>query len=105
MARAINEKTTNVRLTNHRAFKLPAINPLPFRENAQVQFQTHRTSASSTDTHQSKCIRCGGLMVNEYYMDLLNSIGESKFHAKRCVQCGEVVDFVILLNRQLGQSQ
>lgn len=44
-------------------------------------------------------------MVNEYYMDLLDSIGESKFHAKRCVQCGEVVDFVILLNRQLGQSQ
>ena len=43
-------------------------------------------------------------MVNDFYMDLLNSIGESKFAAKRCVQCGEVVDSVILLNRQLRQE-
>jgi uncharacterized OB-fold protein len=37
-------------------------------------------------------------------MDLLNSFGESKFVAKRCVQCGEVVDPVILSNRQLRQD-
>jgi hypothetical protein len=41
-------------------------------------------------------------MVNEFYMDLPDSFGELKFPAKRCVQCGEVVDFVILLNRQQG---
>ena len=38
-------------------------------------------------------------MVNDSYMDLLNNVGESKFAAKRCVQCGEVLDPVILRNR------
>ncbi len=37
-------------------------------------------------------------------MDLLNSTGELEFAATRCVQCGEVVDPVILQNRQLRQS-
>ena len=43
-------------------------------------------------------------MVNDSYIDLLNNVGESKFSSKRCVQCGEVVDSVILLNRQLRQE-
>lgn len=37
------------------------------------------------------CSRCGGLMVTEQLIDL---------PAHRCVQCGEVVDPVILQNRQ-----
>jgi hypothetical protein len=32
---------------------------------------------------------------------LLFCIGETEFAAQRCVQCGEVVDPVILRNRQL----
>ena len=43
-------------------------------------------------------------MVNDSYIDLLNSVGESKFAAKRCVQCGEVVDLVILRNRGARQE-
>jgi hypothetical protein len=43
-------------------------------------------------------------MVNDSYMDLLNNAGESKFAAKRCVQCGEVVDLVILRNRGVRQE-
>lgn len=39
------------------------------------------------------CSRCGGLMVAEYVIDL---------PGHRCVQCGEVVDPVILHNRQRG---
>ncbi len=39
------------------------------------------------------CSRCGGFMVMEPLADL---------PARRCVQCGEVVDPVILQNRQLG---
>jgi hypothetical protein len=61
------------------------------------QFGKH--TVSSAITHEWTCIRCGGLMVNDSYMDLLNNVGESKFAAKRCVQCGEVVDPVILRNR------
>ena len=37
------------------------------------------------------CPRCEGLMVMEEYGD---------FPAQRCVQCGEVIDPVILQNRQ-----
>jgi dissimilatory sulfite reductase (desulfoviridin) alpha/beta subunit len=61
-------------------------------------------TVSSAVPHGSKCTRCGGLMVNSFYLDLLNSTGEMEIAAKRCVQCGEVVDSVILLNRQLRQD-
>jgi hypothetical protein len=43
-------------------------------------------------------------MIDDLGMDLLmNGIGELKFPATRCVQCGEVLDPVILQNRQLRQ--
>jgi len=40
-----------------------------------------------------RCLRCGGLMVAEWCEDL------SDYTAQRCVQCGEMVDPVILRNR------
>ena len=46
------------------------------------------------------CTRCGGLLVEEYCMDLSNS--EHATAAQRCVQCGELVDPVILANRTRG---
>ena len=104
MARAITEKTNILQFTNHTASTVSAIDHLPFGKKATVKFQTHSTPASSAVTNQSTCNRCGGLMVNEFYMDVLDSVGESKFPAKRCVQCGEVIDFIILLNRQQGQQ-
>jgi hypothetical protein len=78
MATALTEKTRSEQVGNH--------------------------TVSSAVTHESTCTRCGGLMVDDLCMDLLNSFGESKFVAKRCVQCGEVVDPVILSNRQLRQE-
>ena len=41
------------------------------------------------------CPRCGGLMVAEWCQDLSN------YSAQRCVQCGELIDPVILENRRL----
>jgi hypothetical protein len=49
---------------------------------------------------QSSCIRCGGLMVPEFCIDLLNSTGELDCEARRCVQCGEIVDSLVLQNRR-----
>ena len=49
----------------------------------------------------STCSRCGGLMVGEFCMDLLNGVGELEFLASRCVQGGEVVDPVIQKNRRI----
>lgn len=40
-----------------------------------------------------RCPRCSGLMVAEWCEDL------SDYRAQRCVQCGEVIDPVILHNR------
>jgi hypothetical protein len=42
-------------------------------------------------------------MYNDFCMDLLGSTGGLEFGAKRCVQCGEVVDPVILRNRVTKQ--
>ena len=47
------------------------------------------------------CVRCSGLMVGEFCMDLQNSTGELEIETFRCVQCGEVVDPVILANRAI----
>jgi len=46
-----------------------------------------------------RCPRCSGLMVAEWCEDL------SDHSAQRCVQCGEVIDPVILQNRlQYGMT-
>jgi len=44
------------------------------------------------------CVRCGGLLVNEWYYDL-NNTGEHSVETLRCVQCGHRVDPVILRNQ------
>lgn len=41
------------------------------------------------------CGRCGGFMVTEQLIDQ---------PAHRCVQCGEIIDAVILQNRRRGLS-
>jgi hypothetical protein len=66
--------------------------------------QLDEHTVSSAVRHVSMCMRCGGLMVNDFCMDVLNSVGESRFDAKRCVQCGEVVDPMILENRGTRQE-
>jgi quercetin dioxygenase-like cupin family protein len=58
----------------------------------------HIQAGSRTDWRQRRshinCARCGGLMVDEQHVDL---------SAQRCVQCGEIIDPVILQNRQRHQ--
>jgi len=78
MARALTEKTENEQCGNH--------------------------TVSRAVQHESTCTRCGGLMVQDFCLDVLGNIGESEFAAKRCVQCGEVVDPVILRNRGTRQE-
>ena len=74
-----------------------------FTENTKNEQLANRTF--SAVQYKSPCTRCGGLMVNDSYIDLLNNVGESKFSSKRCVQCGEVVDSVILCNRGARQER
>jgi hypothetical protein len=48
----------------------------------------------------AECPRCGGLMVSERCVDVLDDTGRLHFSAGRCIQCGEVIDPVILRNRR-----
>ena len=68
----------------------------------EEQLQSPATSAAVQ--HASTCTRCGGLMVHDFCLDVLTIMGESGCDAKRCVQCGEVVDPVILQNRGTRQE-
>ena len=63
-----------------------------------------RHACSPTFRYGTTCVRCGGLMVGEFCMDLLNSSGELEVETLRCVQCGDVVDPVILQNRRRQQE-
>ncbi|MGC3975902.1 MAG: hypothetical protein QM771_16195 [Nitrospira sp.] len=45
------------------------------------------------------CGRCGGMLVNEQCLDLAGSEGGYRFWATRCIQCGDLLDPVILRNR------
>jgi ribosomal protein S27AE len=48
---------------------------------------------------QSHCSRCGGTMIEETYMDIFSDYEDFQFQAKHCIQCGDVIDPFILLNR------
>jgi hypothetical protein len=64
---------------------------------AVTQLQSIEAAARSWARMHStdRCPRCGGLMVAEWCQDL------SGYSGQRCVQCGELIDPVILQNRRL----
>ncbi len=53
----------------------------------------HRTGAS---TPQNTCGRCGGCLVFENFVDLGGTCGPPAISASRCMNCGNVVDELIL---------
>jgi hypothetical protein len=53
--------------------------------------------------NQQYCLRCGGMMVSETCMDIFSDYEEFQFRARHCIQCGEVIDPFILLNRLKSQ--
>ena len=60
------------------------------------------SSPVSTVNSQKKgdtCRRCGGFMVSHWCMNVNYDAGGMEILTKRCLQCGEVIDPVILENR------
>ena len=53
-----------------------------------------------SDDEAQRCHRCGGLLLLTYYQDIHDDTGQFDFTALRCTVCGEVIDPVILKNRQ-----
>ena len=50
--------------------------------------------------NQSSCERCGGLLIKGYCLDVANPEGELWVTTKHCIQCGNVIDPVILKNQK-----
>ena len=48
---------------------------------------------------EDSCTRCGGFMVSHWCMNVNYDAGGMEILTKRCLQCGEVIDPVILENR------
>jgi hypothetical protein len=63
--------------------------------------ETHGTPESSTPLQPGNhvCPRCGGLLLTQHYIDLLDDTGQIDITAWHCAMCGEVLDPVILKNR------
>lgn len=55
---------------------------------------------SRPDVGTIRCSRCEGLMVIDRCFDYTSEAGSPDFLARRCVQCGEVIDPVIQQNRR-----
>lgn len=47
-----------------------------------------------------RCQRCRGCMVRDHFMDVLNVSGEMDFEGWRCLNCGDIVDPVIVRHHQ-----
>jgi hypothetical protein len=70
--------------------------------NATMSFprkKQHTPVSSPVPCDSPCCTRCGGLLVDERCMDIGESLGGYWFIALRCVQCGDIIDEVILRNR------
>lgn len=47
-----------------------------------------------------RCQRCRGCMVRDYFIDALHVSGEMQFAGWRCVNCGGIIDPVIVRHQQ-----
>jgi len=56
---------------------------------------------SKPSADATRCSRCKGLMVVDQCVDAMGDAGHLDFQARRCVQCGEVIDPVIQENRRV----
>lgn len=60
-----------------------------------------RPTGRQRQTHSIRCSRCEGFMIVEGAFDPIVGAAPIDVLVRRCVQCGEVVDSVILQNRRL----
>ena len=49
--------------------------------------------------HTHTCTRCGGLLIGDGLFDQFDDTGHTRQWARRCVQCGDIVDPLILKRR------
>ena len=47
-----------------------------------------------------RCARCRGLMVWDHFYDLLDDSVNLRISGRRCVNCGNILDLLIVVNRR-----
>lgn len=63
------------------------------------------TAAGPFPVNRQQCLRCGGLLVLDHCLDLLNVAGQLDVDVMRCVQCGDIIDRVILHHRSMQRGE
>jgi len=51
------------------------------------------------------CRRCHGLMIRDSFVDLRDDTGRLNFNGWRCLNCGEVIDPVVLTHRDVSPAE
>lgn len=69
--------------------------PVTAKENAAG----HALATDLARHDDTQCTRCGGLVVIDHCFDVLGDTDEIDCQVFRCIQCGDLVDHVILRNR------
>lgn len=59
----------------------------------------HFSGKPLPESHGHSCARCHGVLIPESLFDLFNNCGQMRCWAYRCIQCGDVVDSLILKHR------
>lgn len=67
--------------------------PIPSQTNRDAKFLPFQ------GVNSLRCHRCEGLMAREFILDLQDETGNNGFWGFRCLQCGEILDPLILQNR------
>lgn len=84
--------------------KTPSVDKRPIKDKQQVSSAPAAHVTRSPD-HTDSCARCGGFMVSHWCMNVNYDAGGMEILTKRCLQCGEVIDPVILENRLNPQRE
>ena len=69
----------------------------------RIFFQNSRLNKKRPVQHA--CVRCNGYMAPDMCTDLQSDSGQCNFWALRCIQCGDIVDEVILRNRSRSNQK
>lgn len=64
-----------------------------------THYEAPRDARLGTFQNIHVCTRCSGLLIREGLFDLLDDTEQRRRWARRCVQCGDIVDSLILKHR------
>ena len=66
---------------------------------------SHAAGVTTKKSTRPSCWRCSGYLAYEMCIDLESDSGRCNFWVLRCLQCGDLVDEVILRNRSLSNPE